>query len=62
MGPEDPEKLTQVERGPRLAQLFIERKACVNGLGHKIIAQRFAADFGRALMAEGIAGDAMRIR
>jgi hypothetical protein len=61
MGTEDPEKLTQVKRGARPAQLFIERKACVNGPGHKIIAQRFAADFGRAIIAEGIAGDAVGV-
>lgn len=61
MGTEGPEKLTQVERGPRMAQLFIAHKARVDGTGHKIIAQRFAADFGRAIIAESVAGDAVGI-
>ena len=61
MGVECPEQLTQVERGARLSQLVIERKARVDRTGHKIIAQRFAPDVGRALIAEGIAGGAVRI-
>jgi len=62
MGTERPEQLTQVERGACLSQLVIERKARVDRTGHKIIAQRFAPDAGRALIAEGIAGGAVRIR
>ena len=61
MGTEGPEKLTQVERGARLAQLVVKRKARVDRTGRKIIAQRFAPDLGRALIAEGITGDAVGV-
>ncbi len=61
-GTECAEQLSQFENGVGVSQLSVQCEARVDGARNEIVAERFAANRTRVLIAEGIALDAVRVR